>query len=228
MSMHVIEDLVSDSIQALDKLAPADDDRPRDWFTALYAFQRDFDCSNTMGRVEEILVRRRHTYRFPQADFPEHVGITEFTELGPGFDEDDAYDPGLPDGYVDPPWLYCEAGTPMWQRMVEAGRLEGPDAVPPHAIRLVDVVLELARSGDDPELIALWYGLGHANLVGGTPLTPEDLEANPSVRELRALMVSTGAAAVELPEGYRPTAEQLEVLDDELETWWYDLSAVRS
>jgi hypothetical protein len=28
----------------------------------------------------------------------------------------------------------------------------------------------------------------------------------------------------ELPDGYRPTAQQLEMVADELETWWYEIA----
>jgi hypothetical protein len=56
---------------------------------------------------------------------------TQFTALR-AFDEDaedfDGYATELEDGYVDPPWLYCDAGTDLWRRMVDAGRLTGSES----------------------------------------------------------------------------------------------------
>ncbi|MFF5082094.1 hypothetical protein ACFY36_34025 [Actinoplanes sp. NPDC000266] len=208
MSMHEIEDLVHLSVVALDRHHPAEDGRVRDWLVALYEFQRGFDCSHTQGRVEDILIRRRHTYRFPVGAHPDHDGITEFTELSETGDE-----------YVDPPWLYCEAGSALWRRMV--------DDEPPREVKLIDLVVAVAEAAEaqgDAELIAGWYALGHQTLVGGAVFSVEDLAEMPAVAALRAIVVRTGAMAVELPSGYRPSEEELEMLDDELETWWYAVS----
>ncbi|WP_433062573.1 hypothetical protein [Dactylosporangium sp. CS-033363] len=216
MSEHVIEDLVFHSILTLDKHgAPL-----RDACTALYAFQRGHDCSHTMGRVEDLLLESGHTYRFPLSEFPELAHLTDdFIQLG-----DDEYDEGVQDGYVRPPWLYCEAGTRLWQRMVDEGRLRGADAEPPRAVPLIDVVATVCAAAEqdgDAELIALWWGLGHQSIVGGTPFDPADLEAVPAVRKLREIVCRSGALEVELPDGYRPTDAELDALDDELESWWY-------
>ncbi|SNY03795.1 hypothetical protein [Paractinoplanes atraurantiacus] len=74
MSMHEIEDLVHLSVVALDRHYPAEDGRVRDWLVALYEFQRRFDCSHTQGRVEEILIRRKHTYH---AEPPREVKLID-------------------------------------------------------------------------------------------------------------------------------------------------------
>ncbi|WP_433606075.1 hypothetical protein ACQP2P_29085 [Dactylosporangium sp. CA-139114] len=224
MSEHDIEDLVHASILILDRIRHP---RLRDWCTTLYAFQRTHDCSHTMGRVEDILLRCGHTYRFPLDGFPEYAHLTdEFTELGE-YDEEDP-DEGVQDGYVRPPWLYCEAGTRMWRRMVDEGRLRGADAQPPRPAGLIDVVATVAEAAErdgDVELIAMWWGLGHQTLVGGTPFGPEDLEEIPAVRRLREVVERCGAYAFALPDGFRPTQAELETLDDELETWWYRIPA---
>ncbi|XVV12560.1 hypothetical protein ACQP2X_48575 [Actinoplanes sp. CA-131856] len=224
MSMHEIEDLVHLSVMALDRHHPAGDGRVRDWLVALYEFQRGFDCSHTQGRVEDILIRRRHTYRFPvgaHPDYPERRaffdGITEFTELRET--DDEHQDDSLEDGYVDPPWLYCEAGTALWRRMV--------DDEPPRAVKPIDLaaaVAEAAEAQGDVDLIAGWYALGHQTLVGGAVFSVEELAEMPAVAALRAIVVRTGAMSVELPPGYRPSEEELEMLDDELESWWYAVS----
>ncbi|MEU7872213.1 hypothetical protein [Dactylosporangium sp. NPDC049140] len=216
MSEHDIEDLVCDSILILDRSGHP---RLRDHCTALYGFQRGRDCSHTMGRVEDILLRCGHTYRFPLADLPRHAGVPP---LG------DETDDELQDGYTRGPWLYCEAGTRRWQRLVREGRLRGADATPPRRVPLIDVVADVAEAAEregDVELIAFWWGLGHQALVGGTPFGPEDLEAIPAVTRLREVVRRTGAWSYELPDGFRPTDDELETLDDELESWWYRIAA---
>ncbi|WP_230689182.1 hypothetical protein [Catellatospora paridis] len=238
MSMHDIEDLVSGSVVVLDARHAEHDDRLRNWFTALYTFQARFDCAHTQGRVLDILLRRRHTYRLPLHQHPDYAprreffdGLTEFQALRE-FDEDAddfaGYDDWLQDGYVDPPWLYCEAGTALWSRLVDAGLLHGPDAVAPARVALLDVVTAIAEAAErhgDPGLVAAWYALGPALLVDGTLLDVEDLRDDPGVTRLRKIVQRCGAASAEPPDGYRPTDEQLDMLGDERETWWYGILA---
>ncbi|WP_331772789.1 hypothetical protein OG948_55955 (plasmid) [Embleya sp. NBC_00888] len=121
MSEHLVEDLVADSVRVLDGHAEAGDPRVRDWFAVLYDFESRHDCSFTRFRVMDILLRRGYTYRFPVDRHPEYAersayfdAPTEFTELRT-FDEDapdfDGYESWLVDGYIAPPFLYCDAGT---------------------------------------------------------------------------------------------------------------------
>ncbi|WP_433795598.1 hypothetical protein [Actinoplanes sp. CA-252034] len=227
MSMHVIEDMVQGAVEVLDRHLPADDERVRDWLVALYAFQDGYDCSLTQHRVLDILLRRGHTLRFPVSEHPDYArrreffdGITEFTTLREFGGDEEEFAGELEDGYVDPPWLYCEAGTELWRRMA------GPGAVEPRAVRLLDVVVavaEAAESEGDVELIAVWWALGHQELVGGYPLSTEELTGTPGVHELRAIVRRTGAHRTDLRYDLRPDDESLDGLDDELTTWWYRL-----
>ncbi|MCP3097846.1 hypothetical protein LZ198_03040 [Myxococcus sp. K15C18031901] len=179
MSMHEIEDMVEGAVRVLDRRAPAGDDAPRSQFARLLAFQGECDCSFTHFRMMDILLARRFTYRFDVADHPDHAtrreffqGITEFTYLH----EDLTDDPDASEGesrplagYIEPPDLYCDAGSPLWRRMVEAGKLTGPDAEPPAKLLLIDVVLEVLRGAEaagDAELIAMWFNLGPSTLFG--------------------------------------------------------------
>ncbi|GHJ48208.1 hypothetical protein Cs7R123_55500 [Catellatospora sp. TT07R-123] len=234
MSMHDIEDLVFESVLLLDARHPGEDDRLRDWVTALYAFQDRFDCSHTKGRVLDILLRRRHTYRFALQDHPDYAerrefldGLADFEalrEVDEDSDDFEGFGGWLEDGYVDPPWLYCEAGTDLWQRMVDAGRLTGADAVAPGRTALIELVAEIAAAAEqagDVDLVAQWWALGPGTLVDGTPLWADDLAAIPAVVRLREIVRRTGAWSVSLPDGYRPDDDELELLDDERETWWF-------
>ncbi|MBV1850638.1 hypothetical protein [Catellatospora tritici] len=239
MSEHYLEDLVCESILVLDSRHPEPDDRLRSWFAALYACQRAHDCSHTQGRVLDVLLRRGHTYRFPIQDHPDYLrrrtffdGLTRFRSLRE-FDEDAddfaGYADELEDGYVDPPWLYCEVGTALWQRMVDEGRLHGTDAAAPGRTALIDAVAAVAAAAEQDgavELIAMWHGLGFSALVGGTPLTVDDLADIPGVVRLREIVRRSGAMSVPLPDGYRPSEDELDLLDDERESWWYSVDSV--
>ncbi|GAA3220752.1 hypothetical protein ACFO1B_17095 [Dactylosporangium siamense] len=229
----MFDDLVWESVCLLDA---HDDDRLRDLLPALFAFQRQHDGSMTHFRGIELLVRRRFVYRFPLDQHPDYPrrrayfdALTQYTALRT-FDEDaedfDGYDTELEDGYVDPPLLYCDAGTDLWRRMVDAGRLTGSDAVAPRPVALIDAVLAVAAAAEragDRELIALWYTLGSGILVG-LGVGVEELRAIPAVQELREIALRTDALSVPVPPGRRPSDEEVEAMGDECESWWYGLS----
>ncbi|GAB3831528.1 hypothetical protein ACFPIJ_29770 [Dactylosporangium cerinum] len=229
----MFDDLVWESVRMLDA---HDDDRMRDWLPELFAFQRQHDGSITYFRGIDLLLRRRFVYRFPIDQHPDHPqrreffdALTEFTTLRT-FDEDaedfDGYDTELEDGYVDPPLLYCDAGTDLWRRMVDAGRLAGADAVAPRPVALIDAVLAVATAAEragDRELIALWYTLGSGMLVD-LAATVEELRAIPAVLQLREIALRTDALSVPVPPGHRPSDEEVEAMDDESASWWYGLS----
>ncbi|MFE5856103.1 hypothetical protein ACFQ61_23245 [Streptomyces sp. NPDC056500] len=237
MSLHEIEDLVADSIRILDVHSESDDSRVRDWFAVLYRFQGEYDCSFTHFRVMEILLRRGYTYRFPVDRHPDYAqrseyfdaldefaGLRTFDEEGPDFD---GYGSWLEDGYVEPPFLYCDAGTALWQRMTTAGELRGPDTTPPRPTRLIDVVREIATAAEkegDHELIGLWYAFGCETLVGGPsgcPFDVDELAEMPAVRDLRAVVRRTGSLAIAQRSSY---AVPVEFADHhELEAWWWGL-----
>ncbi|MEU8139892.1 hypothetical protein [Streptodolium elevatio] len=238
MSEHEIEDLVAESIRVLDRDSAPDDPRVRDWFAALYRFQAEYDCSFTHFRVMDSLLRRGYTYRFPLDRHPDYAArrayfdaLAEFTELRTS-DEDapdfGGYGSWLEDGYVDPPSLYCDAGTELWQRMVDAGALNGRDAVPPHRTPLIDVVREVAVAAEahegDHELIGMWYAFGCGTLLGGPVGCPYDVDEvaeMPAVRDLRDVVRRTGALAV---AEQSPYALPVEFADDQdLEAWWWKL-----
>ncbi|GAA3112161.1 hypothetical protein [Streptosporangium carneum] len=230
MSMHEIEDLVEGSVRVLDARCPAGDPRARDWFGTLYRFQEGFDCSFTRFRVMDALLERRFTYRFPVERHPDYAarrgyfdGLGEFTALAE-IDEDDeefeGFEDWLDDGYVEPPFLYCDAGTGLWRRMVEAGTLGGADAEPPRRTPLAEVAHAVAAAAEqegDHELIAMWHALGWSALTGD--LVVFDPRDHPDLCGLREIARRTGALSIDLPHGVRPPAEVFE--GDELEAWWW-------
>ncbi|HWS38291.1 MAG TPA: hypothetical protein VN408_36830, partial [Actinoplanes sp.] len=87
----------------------------------------------------------------------------------------------------------------------------------------VAAVAAAAERAGDVETIAFWWALGHEALVDGTPFDVEELAEVPGVAELRAIVERTNAHRFELPYGRRPEPEHLDVMDDELQNWWYRL-----
>ncbi|MEV6386533.1 hypothetical protein [Nocardia xishanensis] len=231
MSEHMIEDLVEGSIRALHTRAPAGDRRVRDWFAVLYRFQDTRDCSFTHFRVMEVLRERGFTYRFSLADHPEYGqrreffdGLAEFTALPeadhpPDSEDWHDFDDWLDQGYVDPPHLYCDAGTALWRRMIETGKLDGQDAEPLPGTPLAEVVHEVALAAEaaaDIELIALWHAQGIGAFLGVAGIADE--RRMRAVRAFRDIALRTGAISFDLPDVYRPPPEFYE--DDPLESWW--------
>ncbi|TXS12181.1 hypothetical protein EAO70_27995 [Streptomyces sp. adm13(2018)] len=235
MSDHLIEDLVADSVRVLDQHGQGDDSGLRDQIAVLYAFERGYDCSFTKFRVMDTLLRCGYTYRFPMDRHPDYAeraayfdALTEFTGLR-AYDEDapdfDGYQSWLEDGYVQPPLLYCDAGTGLWQRMVDIGELQGPDSAPLRPVPLIDVVRDVAVAAEkeeDRDLIALWYSFGCENLLGGPagcPFGIDEVAAMASVQELHAVVRRTDTLAL---AGRSPYAAPVEFADvEDLETWWW-------
>lgn len=221
----MVEDLVSDSVALLDAQHAEGDERVCGWIAALYRFQDGFDCSFTHFRVMDALVRRGYVVRFPLDRHPDYArrrdyfeSLTEFTALRE-FDEEaddfEGYAGWLEDGYVEPPFLYCDAGTELWRRMV------GESADPPRRTSLFAVLHAVAVAAEkvgDVSLITDWYDIGPYLLTDGSPVLDE-LQEDPDVIALRAVVHRTGAHAAECRTGYRPPLDAIE--DDELMTWWY-------
>ncbi|MEV0032399.1 hypothetical protein [Nocardia sp. NPDC050793] len=231
MSEHMIEDLVEGSIRALHARAPVGDRCVRDWFSVLYRFQETHDCSFTHFRVMDVLLERGFTYRFALTEHPEYPqrraffdGLAEFTALSeaghpPDAEDWDDFDDWLDQGYVDPPHLYCDAGTALWRRMAETGKLDGHDAEPLPGTPLAEVVHEVALAAEDAgdiELIALWHAQGIDAFLGVAGIA--DARRMRAVRAFRDIALRTGAITFDLPHGYRPPPEFYE--DDPLESWW--------
>ncbi|MEU7697006.1 hypothetical protein [Streptomyces sp. NPDC039028] len=235
MSEHVIEDLVADSVRVLDRHSPGDESRLRDQIAVLYDFESGFDCAFTKFRVMDILLRCGSTYRFPLDRHPDYGkrvayfdALTEFTGLR-AFDEESpdvaGYDSWLEDGYVQPPLLYCDAGTDLWRRMVDSGELRGPDASPLRPVPLIDVVRDIAVAAEkeqDRDLIALWYSFGCETLLGGPagcPFHIDELAAMTSVQDLHAVVRRTDTLSL---ASRSPYAAPVECADaEDLETWWW-------
>ncbi|MGV9415013.1 hypothetical protein ACWDOP_34370 [Nocardia sp. NPDC003693] len=226
MSLHVIEDLVEQSIRLLHSASAAGDPSVRARIAALYRFQGDYDCSFTHFRLMEILLERGYTHRFELRRHPEYStraayfdGLTDFTALAEIGDEEDPAG-WLEQGYIDPPHLYCDAGTALWHTMIEAGHIGGPAAEPLGPAPLAATVHEVARAAEragDIDTIALWHAFGWNVLAEDAWIHhPAD---DPALAAIRDIAVRTGALTHELPSGYRPPPVYYE--DDPIDAWWF-------
>ncbi|MEU0540391.1 hypothetical protein ABZ319_11005 [Nocardia sp. NPDC005978] len=226
MSLHVVEDLIEQSIRLLHVASPKDDRRVRERIATLYRYQDVYDCSFTHFRLLDILLERGFTHRFELRQHPEYSGradyfeqLTEFTALA---EIDPEEDPSgwLEDGYVDPPHLYCDAGTALWRTMIQSGQITGSDAEPLAPAPLAEVVHEVVRAAEhagDVETIALWHALGWHGITEDAWLDhPRD---DPALAAIRDIALRTGATTFELVSGYRPTPAYYE--DDPIEAWWF-------
>ena len=167
MSQHEIEDLLEESIRLLDRIEGLDH---RSMFKRLYDLEASpcFDIAFTHFRVMDILLKRRFYYRMALEDHPDYA---QFKDALEGIRKEDfspiARDPSAEDDSDNPVvacWskgqLYCEAGSELWTKLSELGRLSGADREAPQPIDFVDIadtVVSFAVAEGNKELTAGWY-----------------------------------------------------------------------
>ena len=225
MSMWEIEALVEASVLAYSRSGrPVGERRSRYW--NLFEYEARYDTGFTRFRTMGELLAVGYVYRFEAAEHPDYashreyfdaIGAFTFVEL-PGSNGSDG-------GYIRPPWLYCDAGSPLWQRFVAAGRLTGPAAVPPEPRPTEQIALEVASLGEDAgdrELIATWYRSLAWEMAFKQPL-PE-LRANPTLRALRDLVRRTGALSVQLHGAILASPSDDDLAQEPALAWWFDLT----
>jgi len=193
VSMFELESLVEDSVNTLDG-SGIDPWELRSLYAVMYEFEGRWDTSFTHLRNLDQLIAARFVYRFPLAEHPDYAAHREYFDGLSGFSFLEVGDDG---GYAEPPDLYFDAGSPLWRRMVEAGRLEGRDAGPPRELPLPEVALRvatLAEQRGDRELIAQWYRL--LVLEMDFEAEPAQLELDPTIAELREMVRRTDALSL--------------------------------
>ncbi len=226
MSMHEFEDVVETSVNTLAATGrPWSELRARYW--NLYEFEAEFDTGFTHFRNMDELVAAHFVYRMRVSDHPDYEQHREYFD---GLPDDevtfiDESGPGADGGYVKPPYLYCDAGSPLWARLVAASRFTGADAEPPQTMSITDIALDvahLAEANGDRELIAMWYRLLPVYLVG---LADElaDLRRDPTIEQLREIVRRTDAMSIPMTYGFLrdPEPEQLAGSPDL--AWWYSV-----
>jgi hypothetical protein len=225
MSMHEFENLVEASVNVL-----AVSGRPqrelRDIYWNLYEFEGHWDTGFTHLRNIDQLVAARFVYRYPISGHPDYAERRGYFDGIDRFDfphTDGEYD----GGFIDPPHLYVEAGSKLWQRLVDLGDLTGPDAIAPRVMPLQEIALDVAQLAErdgDVELIGCWYRLLAAEL----PLyemTPEHLRSDENIAALRELVRGTGAMPVSLGRNALSDPDEQTMAEYPGLGWWYRLDA---
>lgn len=222
MSMHEFEALVEDSVEIL-----ATSGRPgpelRSLYWNLYEFEAHWDTGFTHFRSMDRLLEARFVYRYAIPEHPDYAARRSYFDSLAGFSFVEPED----GGYVQPPALYFDAGSPLWQRFVELGRLTGSDAERPRRLPLTSIAYDVARLAEaagNRRLVSWWYRLLAPELLGDTQIG--ELEADPVLRDLRALVRRTGALAVKDDYGLLRDPDPRDLAETPGLAWWFDLSTV--
>jgi hypothetical protein len=225
MSMWEIEGLVEGSVLAYSRSGRSVEER-RSRYWNLFEYQARYDTKFTHFRTMGELLAVGYVYRFEVAEHPDYADHREyFDAIGTFTFVDLPGSNGGNGGYIRPPWLYCDAGSPLWQRFVATGRLAGPDAVPPEPLPPEQIALEVASLGEgagDYELVATWYRLLAWEMALRQPL-PE-LRASPTLQALRDLVRRTDALSVQLHGSILANPPDDDLAAEPALAWWFDLS----
>ena len=222
--MHEFEDLVEASVKLF-----ANSERPTQVLRALYKnlfdFQAQFDTGFTHFRTLDALLAARFVYKLELCDHPDYESapayfdaLSDFTFIEvPG---------GKPDGsFFEPPELFYEAGSVLWQRLVAEKRLTGPDAEAPASLAIQDVALDAARLAaekGDVQLVACWYRLLIYELLD-RPL--EVVRTDPSVLALREIVAKTRALELKMSYGMLRDPDAETLAKNRFIEWWFTLGA---
>ncbi|HWV67472.1 hypothetical protein [Chitinophaga sp.] len=165
MSMHLIEDLVEETVHLTDT-ADLPAGQKRSILGNLFNLQSwYFDTGYTHFRVMDVLLRYRFVYKINLAAYPDIAASTVFDKETGGWvktnDENNT-----PLGYAvaenEKTWLYFDAGGALWQRLCEQGALPGEDQEPPGKLAvpdLIHLVLKEAEKQQQFLLLEQWYAL---------------------------------------------------------------------
>jgi len=222
--MQELEDLVEMAVKLLSR-SGLSRKRLRSLYFNLFELEASYDTSFTHFRTMDELLAARFVYCLPPSEHPAFAGAKAYFAGLRSFCFVDV--PGEPyDGsYFNPPHLYCDAGSPLWRRLVELGRLGGSDAQAPESLPIQNVLEEVARLAEeagDSRLVAYAYRLLLWVSLDGEVSA---LAADASVQRLRAIVRRTNALALTLdfPALRDPTSADLE--ESELVRYWFDLDA---
>jgi len=220
--MHEFEDLVEASVKLF-----ADTERPtqvlRTLYKNLFDFQAQFDTGFTHLRTLDALLAARFVYKLELREHPDYDSARAYFDALSKFTFVEV--PGRePDGsFFQPPALFCEAGSALWQRLVDQKRLTGPDADAPPPLAIQDIALDaasLAAEKGDIELVACWYRLLACELIE-RPL--EVVRADASVLELRKLVAKTRALELKMSYGMLQDPDAEALAEEPFIKWWFTL-----
>ena len=241
MSMHEIEYLVQNTVRRLDAGGPDHTLDLRTLFWNLFDYQARYDTGITFLGVATALVRHRYLYPFPVEKHPDFERCPEyFKSLKEESFEEIPIDPAKPwtsktnmtaGYYWDPvrklglerclekglgdlakPQVYCEAGSPLWERWVANQTLTGADAARPQKLDRAEffhiLMKEIVRQ-NDLDLAAEWYQMGIVYEFGdpeGEKL--KELQNNAHVSAMRKLAAEHELQTIDIDYGFSYIEEE--------------------
>lgn len=223
MAMHEFEDLVELAVSCLAQ-SGLSRQRLRSLYFNLFELEARFDTSFTHFRTMDELLAARYVYCLAPAEHPGFDEAREYFEGLQGFCFIDPPRAGHDGGYFKPPYLYCDAGSALWRRLVGEGRLGGSDALPPEVLPSQQVLEEVARAAEeagDVRLVAYAYRLLLWDLLEEEPRA---LRADLSVRRLRDIVRRTRALELKFEVGALRDPTPADLADSELVRFWFDLA----
>lgn len=228
MGMHEIEDAVEHSIALLSKTERLD---KKDLIHTLYQYQCNYDTGYTHFRIIEILLRERFVYQLPLHEHPDYVSLKEdldkFNSQKSGWiylhpqQKVSAKNPSV--AYWNSPFMYVDAGSILWEKLVSTGKLTGLDSIKPKDLGLLYTANEIIKQALKSEvsslpLIAWWYALVPMDFAMGT-LYGTNPAGNPLLNEIHQLCVQSGAHKVQTDYGLLkfPSLDDLKEFESENE-----------
>lgn len=228
MSMYELEDLVEMAVKRLAQ-SGLSRQRLRSLYFNLFELEARFDTSFTHFRTMDELLAARYVYCLAPSEHPSFEarrayfeGLSSFC-----FIDSDGSGPGPDGSYFKAPYLYCDAGSPLWRELVELGRLGGSDARPPEPLPIQQVLEEVARAAEeagDVRLVAYAYRLLLWDLL---EVDVRQLEQDLAVRRLRDIVRRTRALELKLEVGALRDPTPADLSDSELVRFWFDLEDER-
>lgn len=227
MSNHEFEDLVEMSVRLLAK-SGLSRQRLRSLYFNLFEFEASFDTDFTHFRTMKELLAARFVYCLAPAEHPDFVGAEAYFGALEGFCFVESPLGGArahDGGYYKAPYLYCDAGSALWRRLVELRRLGGSDARAPERLPIQQVLEEVARAAEgagDVRLVAYAYRLLLWGLLDGEV---EQLRADLFVLRLREIVRRTRALELKWDVGALRDPTPVDLDESEVVRFWFDLGA---
>ncbi|RYZ03589.1 MAG: hypothetical protein EOO73_27285 [Myxococcales bacterium] len=229
MSMHEFEDFVEMAVKRLAQ-SGLSRQRLRSLYFNLFELEARFDTSFTHFRTMDELLAARYVYCLAPSEHPSFAsspdyfrGLSTFC-----FVEPPGAEPGVGGGYFKPPHLYCDAGSALWRRLVEQGRLGGTDAEPPEVLPSQEAIEEVARAAEqagDVVLVAYAYRLLLWDLLDREVA---ELREDLAVLRLRDIARRTGALNLKFEVGALRDPTPADLAESELVRFWFDIADARA
>lgn len=261
MGMHEFEAGADIAITALDKSKNAGTMDLRSMYHSVAKFTGQWDASLQHFHILSLLLKHRFTYAFPVVEHPDYIQYKAYFDSLSGYQginrvpgEDwgrenrqvamycnpsqtwnDYTGTNVPEHLRNTGMIYFDAGSELWQRFVDAGKLTGADAVPPKEIPIEEVIAGVviaAQEQGDVDIISFWYPLitTIATFVAPEELIP--LKQNPHLIKIREIATVTeaykknndyGATRLPSPDDFKSNFLEWSVGEElsDLFQWWY-------